>query len=653
MMNRSAVYRPDIDGLRAVAVLAVTIFHFNKGWLPGGFTGVDIFFVISGFFITGIIQRQIIKNEFLLSEFYFHRIKRIFPATFFVILVSLVVGAIFMLPTDNKQLSDSAIAALFSGANVYYWLFLDISYFAPSSDTIPLLHLWSLGVEEQFYLLWPALVLITYKSGGKHLVLAVSVFLSIVSFSFSQYWLSRDAWFAYYMLPSRAGELLVGGIVSLLINEIKKTFSLWFREIVGWIGFCLIILSFFFITEATDFPGYVALIPTSGTALLIIAGTLGKTSVIRMLSLKPLVNCGLISFSLYLWHWPILAFYRYGYGDPNFWGGCICVTLIIILTLFSYFFIEKKFRYAKHMYIPQAASIALFSIILISAVYFHKSGGYLNHKTAKEFLLASRKIKSQITAASHFNYNCQVDEYNAKLLKDKRCILGKKIEPKILMWGDSHSAHYVGYMKQVAEYFNLSIRNISHSSCLPFFEGSERYVRKARASCSKFNNLIKDSISKYDVLIVGASWGAYQKKNYKKDLAFFISQLAKTNKKVLIALDVPWFPKYNILCELKSYKIPYTNCKKTSEYYQKEDTDINRFIVLTTKKYKNVSTFSLRDVICKNNLCSAYFNGKPIYFDKAHLNMAGSIMLGSNAIKTGSIPKNLLRALNIGVTNTA
>lgn len=222
MSNKSLSYRPDIDGLRALAVLAVVIFHINKGWLPGGFVGVDIFFVISGFLITGILKREQDKSIFSFANFYMRRIRRILPAALTTILITLIVGIFVLLPSDLKELGKSSLASVFSVANIYFWLFLDTGYFADSSETVPLLHMWSLGVEEQFYLIWPAIMLLTYKFGGRRLLIFVAAALAIVSFVIGEHFILTDQSFAYYMLPSRAGELLFGAILFLVIESVRR-----------------------------------------------------------------------------------------------------------------------------------------------------------------------------------------------------------------------------------------------------------------------------------------------------------------------------------------------------------------------------------------------------------------------------------------------
>ncbi|WGV20413.1 acyltransferase [Pseudomonas putida] len=308
MQGKHLAYRPDIDGLRAVAVLAVTIFHFNKQWMPGGFIGVDIFFVISGFLITGIIYGK--GDGFSFADFYGRRVRRILPAAIFVTAITLVAGSLLMMPSDVKDLSGSAIAAALSAANVYFWLFLDTSYFAQSSETVPLLHMWSLGVEEQFYLVWPALMIIAMKLGGKRLLATAAVIIAIASFAVSEYYVTRDPSFAYYMLPSRAGELLVGALLFLWLD--LRRISSAVANAAGIFGVALIAGSLAVLDETGGFPGVRSIVPAVGAALLILGGS-DKSGLLAKALANPVARAiGLRSFSLYLWHWPVLAFYRYG-----------------------------------------------------------------------------------------------------------------------------------------------------------------------------------------------------------------------------------------------------------------------------------------------------------------------------------------------------
>ncbi|MEG0243197.1 MAG: acyltransferase, partial [Pseudomonas sp.] len=314
MQGKHLAYRPDIDGLRALAVLAVTIFHFNKQWLPGGFVGVDVFFVISGFLITGIIYGQ--RSDFSFGDFYGRRVRRILPAAAFVTVVTMIAGSFLLLPDDVKALSESAIGATLSAANIYYWLFLDTGYFAASSDTVPLLHMWSLGVEEQFYMIWPALMIIAMKIGGKRLLAATAVILAIASFAVSEYFLARDPSFAYYMLPSRAGELLIGAL--LFLWKDSRSISAATANVAGLVGMIMVVGALFLLDEKKGFPGVRSIIPSVGAALLILSGINQANALSKLLGNPVARYIGLRSFSLYLWHWPVLAFYRYAYGEPTF-----------------------------------------------------------------------------------------------------------------------------------------------------------------------------------------------------------------------------------------------------------------------------------------------------------------------------------------------
>lgn len=222
IINKSLDYRPDIDGLRAVAVLSVIIFHINENIIPGGFIGVDIFFVISGYLITQHIFRDLNRNTFSIVEFYRKRIKRIIPAMLVVVALTILIAQFILIPKDAEKVAESGLWSLLSMANVYFWLFEDTSYFAAASNEKPLLHLWSLGVEEQFYIFWPLILLLTYRVGhGKYFFLIFS-FLAIVSFLSGEILYSRDPSFVYYMLPTRAGELLIGALLAQYILKRER-----------------------------------------------------------------------------------------------------------------------------------------------------------------------------------------------------------------------------------------------------------------------------------------------------------------------------------------------------------------------------------------------------------------------------------------------
>ncbi|WP_444447858.1 acyltransferase family protein [Pseudomonas kurunegalensis] len=647
MQGKHLAYRPDIDGLRALAVLAVVIFHFNKEWLPGGFVGVDIFFVISGFLITGIISKQMVNGTFSFVDFYLRRVKRIFPAALFVTLCSVVFGAAFMLPEDVVALSKSAIAAVISAANIYFWKFLDTSYFAASSDTVPLLHLWSLGVEEQFYLIWPALLLVAYKLGGKSLAIGSAVVIAIITFWYGESKIVSDPSFAYYMLPSRAGELLFGALTYFICDTFKHKKSQVLASALASTGAAILVCSLAYIKETNGFPGFISAVPAAGAAILIASGAFGSTTVGKLLSIRPMVAVGLVSFSLYLWHWPVLAFYRYAYGEPTSLSAVVlCAFVMTTMTMFSYFFIEKKFRSSGNVVagiiaLPGTALVASVAMILVALK------GFAGWPQTDSYQAQLKSLNDKTKPAHQYSYNCQMPRFNRKVISDPRCIIGApNTAPTILIVGDSNAAHYVGYIKSVAEANGLAARNVTHSACLPFKDISAKYVSaKRRKSCERYNAQIWNHFKSYETVFISAAWNSYVKgDSFFKDLDRQISIASKSANHVVIGLQAPIFENYDRKCAAKSLKIPFTDCGLASSYPSTGETETNKRIKQLASKYSNVEIFTVRDHICNGGNCSAYSDGHPIYYDRGHLSMPGSEHLGIKSISMKTYPKFLSKS---------
>lgn len=298
-------YRSDIDGLRAVAVLSVLMFHAFPSVLPGGFVGVDIFFVISGFLITGIILKGLQQGDFSFKEFYARRIGRIFPSLFLVLSVCLTIGWFVLFPDEYRQLAKHTIAGAAFMSNLLSWH--QAGYFDTAARSKPLLHLWSLGIEEQFYIAWPLLLVLAWKWTKK--VAAVIVLVAFVSFCLNIWLIGKVPSFTFYFPITRIWELLIGGSLSWLTTSRGAIRSTFLCELFAVLGSLLIAISLAFAKESGSFPGWFALLPTVGTVLVIGAGS--KAWVNQSFLAFPLcVFIGLISYPLYLWHWPLLVYLK-------------------------------------------------------------------------------------------------------------------------------------------------------------------------------------------------------------------------------------------------------------------------------------------------------------------------------------------------------
>ncbi|QKE65455.1 acyltransferase [Aquipseudomonas campi] len=635
-------YRPDIDGLRAIAVLAVVLFHIDANLIQGGFAGVDIFFVISGFLITGnIIKDAGSAQGFSWTEFYRRRALRILPVLFVVLLATLLVGHFILLPEDLSSLSYSSLAAVFSAANVYFTYFLDTSYFADDSNLQPLLHLWSLGVEEQFYLFWPVILLALLTRFTRRWLLSATLLLMLASFVLAQVLIPKAPMFAYYMLPARAGELMVGALLAIWLSRGHAVIGNWARVLLGLVGAGLIVASLGWITEDMGFPGVNALPSTLGAALLIWAGSGRRVGMSRLLSLRPLVLVGLISYSLYLWHWPVLAFYRYVYGIVEPLAGVLLFGLMLLLSLASYRWVEKPCR-RLHWSFSQvmlrlvainAAALSLFCGAILWSDGFGLYGLDAQYR-------ADIKRLSPAPAAYSYPYVCQRPRLREAELQSKACIVNAEKEPAVLLWGDSNAAHYVGMLGAFAEASGFGFRNAAHSSCPPLLQGTAATQKPERLEqCLASIEVVRQHLGDYSTVILGAAWATHARKSdsFLKNLEATVDELVKQGKQVVIMASVPRFLAVNRKCSQKSLKLPMLVCSESGA----EDpgvVPINARLSALAAGRTNVHFFDPREQLCPRGRCSAYLDGHLVYFDAGHLSMEGSWVVGRQIVREQGVP---------------
>ena len=480
-------YRPDVDGLRAIAVLSVIVFHISRSLLPGGFVGVDVFFVISGYLITSHIVHDVDRRTFSLSAFYSRRVKRIAPAMLVVVGVTVIAAKLLMVPEDAAETSKSAVWSLSSMANVFFWRYQDTGYFAAQGRDLPLLHLWSLGVEEQFYLFWPLLLLLFYRPFRLRGFLIGASLVAAGSFLLGNLIFARSPAFAYYMLPTRAGELLLGAIATNpAVNRRWIATPRRFRTVVSLLAVLTLAASLMLLRETAEFPGVLAVPPTLATALLILTGTDPTQPVSRSLAFPLLVPVGLISYSAYLWHWPLLTFYRYGYGEAGIAAGFALLAATLLLAWLSYRYVEQPARRTRaaprsifvRQYVVPAGAIGACALGII---YGDRVWPSLRKTPYRAELVA---VRDQTRPAYDYPYVCQRQRVEAGDVNDPRCVVGDSTanDSSVVLWGDSNAAHYVGVLGAFAREAQFRFRNVEVGSCPPLFVDPSRFVDARRES---------------------------------------------------------------------------------------------------------------------------------------------------------------------------
>jgi peptidoglycan/LPS O-acetylase OafA/YrhL len=622
----TSTYRADIEGLRAIAVLLVVLFHVDKSWSPGGFVGVDVFFVISGFLITGILVRDLDAGRFSYRDFYSRRIRRIIPAMLVVTAATCVAGTILLLPDDLVDLSWSAVATVLSAANIYFTLFLDTSYFAPQSDAQPLLHMWSLGVEEQFYLLWPAFLVFVFRWRSRLIGLLAGVVVASLLCSAALLHFGQFSW-AYYMLPSRAFQLAFGGLVFVLTYRAPLALNGVVAALAAVCGLALVIGSAFLLSEADAYPGLNAIPVTLGTGLLLACGAYPQP-VARLLGIGPLRFVGKISYSMYLWHWPVLAFQRYFSPDISLEQKLASLGVIFLAAWLSYRFVEQPFRYGtqpfrwtlrRYLVVPGAAILAAAAFLIASSGVAPWIG---------QDRLA--RIQSPVAPAFAFPFVCQASEITTELTSSADCVLGKAGSPSILLYGDSNAAHYVGALRVIAEANGLTFRNLAHSSCPPIESDPTRFTSaRDREPCIASLAVAGEVLAEYRTIVIGAAWAAYDhmdSRAFREEIASHVDKLVNAGKAVVLLGLIPRQPRFDRACLAKRELLPLVDCDHVR--VREQVPEINLVLEQIASEHPQVWYLDPYPALCRNGRCKAYDGETPLYYDAGHLSMAGSEKVG-------------------------
>jgi peptidoglycan/LPS O-acetylase OafA/YrhL len=604
-------YRADIDGLRAVAVLAVMIYHAKSNWLPGGYVGVDMFFVISGFLITSIIHQEISSGKFNLKKFYVRRVKRILPMLFTVIFSTMVLSFFILSPEEYKEFSKSARDSSFFISNIYFAR--DLNYFSPSAEEMPLLHLWSLAVEEQYYFVWPFLLLILSKFFRSHTI-AISAVICALSFILASVMAldSELAKWSYYLLPTRFGELLLGSILALY----KPPSTAKYSCIASYTGLLLISGSLLLLNKNSVFPGYNALWPCLGMVLIIYSGRNKQVPFInRLLSLKPLVFIGLLSYSLYLWHWPLLAYARYYtmQSDLPYPWITLCIFLTFILSYLSWRYIENPVRKQQLSFF--SASIKYFVIpaliILIASLIIKKTDGYLWRDNSQGL--------DSISSSSLVCHN--------KITGD--CKLGfKSKQATAILIGDSHAAHTTTFFDLLAQHQQWSLAAMSSDSCHAIPNIKPLGIKNIRHSrrCQEMIKHIANILPSYKHVFIALRWdlhfGLSEVDNYEVNVDFQrqledqLKNFIQDSNRVYLVAQIPKYER-NVYRAQRSI-----NSINTIDFRYQE---ANKLLANMAGKYDHVYYLSFNKVL--EQWPNGIVNNLPAYKDSNHLNVYGQGIL--------------------------
>ena len=663
-------YRPDIDGLRAVAVLAVVAFHAFPRWMPGGFVGVDIFFVISGYLISTILLENLARDTFSFTTFYMRRIRRIFPALAVVLAASFAFGWYSLFADEFRQLGKHMAGGAGFVANILLWK--EAGYFDTASELKPLLHLWSLGIEEQFYLLWPLVLWLVWRR--KFNVLSIIVLLLVASFAANLYRIGRAPTAVFYSPHTRFWELLAGSLLAWLVvnrssvaENLRRTCDrllarVIYREapvndgrtlenVLSVAGFALLALSFWKITSSTPFPGAWAALPVAGAFCVIAAGQRAWLNRV-LLANRVAVFFGLISFPLYLWHWPLLAFARVIEGDTPARGVRIAAVLAaIVLAWLTWRFIERPLRFGGNGKTKAIALAAVVAALGCAGYATYRMDGFpdrvanLSHLTSQLSWGGDHNLRDAVCQQRFFT-----DDFRASFCR----LTPNQPDPTIVLIGDSMSWHFFPGLDKLAQQHGVGVLALNHGRCAAFLgftltpppndHAWEYDEHLCQQITDKALALALNNPAVKTVLFAHSSYywpkpefrflhnppsehnDAAYTRHIQDNLRRTFSALLAQGKRIVYVTNNAQFSFPPEDCIARRFRPPKRAvCAESREdWLTRGDARLLAAIDGVLAEFPQVRRFDLADAICDEERCWAMKDGKLLRRDHAHLSADGS-----------------------------
>ncbi|MBA1190471.1 acyltransferase [Pseudomonas entomophila] len=623
-MQRTA-YRPDIDGLRAVAVIAVFLHHLGAAWLPGGFVGVDIFFVISGYLITAQVFQQARAGTFSLRQFYQRRINRIVPALATVLFATLALGAVLLSPVDLERLSANALFALLGVSNLFIWLKYG-NYFAADASEAPLLHTWSLGIEEQFYMIWPLLLLALLRWMPRRWPWLLGLGL-LATIGLSHYGTGVFVTASYYLLPTRFFELMLGGCLGIWHVTRPMPLARYPALVSRAVGWALVVGSLALIGPGAPFPGLTALLPCLGAALLIHAGHDGRRA--RLLGSRPLVFIGLISYSLYLWHWPLIAYLNYLSIpiDPSV--GLAVVLAAVVLAWLTWRWVEQPLRrsglqagfatvFARRFALPAVL------LAVVSGVIQWQGGFPARFGPTVETLEAMT-----LERPADNRRGCHVPNALYRTAPDAQCRLGApKAQLDGILVGDSFANHFTGMVDLLARPDGVSLMDYTMDGCAPILGYNVDMSKVYAEHCAQRNARVYALIEaqRYPYVVLAGSWPSDEAAG--EPIAASLERVVKSTGQVIVILNNQAIQNA-ATCPVRQLMFATPRTCDAAQAARPQ------YWATLRARFPQVRFIDPNQVICAQGRCRSLIDGKLLYLDNAHLNEVGSRYIGKTLLERG------------------
>lgn len=633
-------YIPQIDGLRAIAVIAVIAYHAGSDYFSGGFVGVDIFFVISGFLITSILLNDIKRESFSIAKFYERRIRRILPPLFFVMLACLPLAWLWLTPGDMRDFAKSLISTTLFISNILFWK--QSGYFDTTNEIKPLIHTWSLAVEEQFYIFFPLLLLLL-KRNSERVTITILVSTLIASLLYSQWGIYNNPKFTFYMLTTRAWEILLGSIIAIYLSQqpTPKHHHI-IKEIGSFAGLSLILYTITSYKIDNLFPGIFALPPTLGAALVIIFAT-RETYTGKLLGSKPLVGIGLLSYSVYLWHQPIFAFSRITSNEePSTSLMWLLTFLSFGLAYLSWRYIEQYFRdknnFTQKQVFLHGAIGSLFFIVI--GLLGQKAYQLTSYRGMSERQINALKTITESPKRSE----CHTGGKNYLSPSDACEYFGKNI--KIAVFGDSHAVELAYAFATELKSSDVGIKHFSFSGCKPTYQSKQKITDCAKWTAEAIdyinqNNTITTVVVSYRLnqYLFGKHEGSYpsipnivsesERLQVWNSYIQLLNHLSESEKKVIAILQAPEVRKHPEDLIFKAYPPDREITSVSANWWQLRNAFILEKIHTISK---DIVLINPSNLFCDEYNCHLTKNGKSLYFDDDHISVVGATFLAKHII---------------------